>query len=276
MFTAYFGIRTRLSYGVGIFLLSILLGRPIFGDQATEVVSADASQDSQVLRVITYNVQFFPEPVTQWNKRPDAEYRSRKIGKEMGRYDIIGLQETFHSQHRRKIIETTGAKWNDKPGVVVSPRPDSFFANGGCLLLTHLPVRETNSVVFTHFSRPKDHGMNADGYAAKGVIHARVSRTKDDRDSTIDVYVTHLEAREAKMRHAQYQELADFIKKTSDPDRPILLIGDLNTRGMKEHRSDPNSPYHEWHSRFSTDVEFIYQQIVLFVKIRPALRLLLS
>ena len=106
-----------------------------------------------------------------------------------------------------------------------------------------------------------DYGLRADGFAAKGVIHARialhaeVNDNKDDKDrknhkepakkveNTLDVFVTHLEARDAAIREQQYVELADFIKKTSDRSCPMLLMGDINTAGMPEQRSDPNSQY---------------------------------
>jgi len=51
------------------------------------------------------------------------------------------------------------------------------------------------------------------------------------------------EARADHLRPLQYEELARFVKKTSGPNRPFLLLGDLNTRGTLEYRNDPKSQY---------------------------------
>ena len=102
------------------------------------------------------------------------------------------------------------------------------------MLLTRRPLIESNSTVYTDFSKPAEYGFMADGFAAKGVIHARIAKSETERTNTIDVYVTHLEARAGHLRPKQYAELAAFIQQTSDPDRPMVLLGDLNTVGSPE------------------------------------------
>jgi endonuclease/exonuclease/phosphatase family metal-dependent hydrolase len=98
-------------------------------------------------------------------------------------------------------------------------------------------------MVYANFSKPADYGLRADGHAAKGVIYARVARGPNESHNFIDVFVTHLEARADDLRPLQYKELAGFIKKTSDPEHPMLLLGDLNTYGMIEYQRDPQSQY---------------------------------
>jgi len=120
---------------------------------------------------------------------------------------------------------------------------DLHFTNGGCVILTRLPVLETNTMVFEHFSLPKDYGVRADGHAAKGVIHARIARDPNNPATFVDVFVTHLEARQDELRPEQYKEMAAFIRKHSDPTRPMLLLGDLNTRGNPEYREQSDSQY---------------------------------
>ncbi len=199
--------------------------------------------ETTTIRVITYNVQFLPEPVAFMNERPNPEYRARRIAEEVSRYDIVGLQETFHRTHRERMIEQLRAAWSGKLHQVLSPTPGGFLTSGGCALLTRLPVRTSASAVFVNFSKPEDYGVRADGFAAKGVIHARIARSEDEPENTIDVFVTHLEARDDDIRPRQYAELADFIRRTSDPARPMLLVGDMNTKGMIENQKDPDSPY---------------------------------
>jgi endonuclease/exonuclease/phosphatase family metal-dependent hydrolase len=73
------------------------------------------------------------------------------------------------------------------------------------LLLTRFPIVESNSTVYKNFSKPADYGLRADGYAAKGVIHARVAYGNDS-GMQLDVFVTHLEARADDLRPLQYGE----------------------------------------------------------------------
>ncbi len=209
-------------------------------------ICADRSVDadeSRRLSIVSYNVQFLPPPGSFANKRPNPDYRARRIAEEVSRFDIVGLQEAFHLTHRQQIIDAVGGIWKQDLQPVIAPTPDGFGASGGTLLLTRRPVLESDSMVFEHFSKPEDYGWRADGFAAKGVIHARIAKSKTQLDNTIDVYVTHLEARADHLRPKQYEELAAFIKTTSDPNRPIVLLGDMNTRGMTEYRKDPKSQY---------------------------------
>ena len=221
--------------------LGLALG-PAFNGQPV-AAAEQPSLDATILRVITYNVQFLPEPVSSQNKRAHPDYRARRIAREVSRYDIVGLQETFHPKYRKLIVDQTRRAWNGTLRQVVSPTPPGFFTSGGLLLLTRLPLSDSSSMVFANYSRPADYGLRADGFAAKGVLHARIARCKDEPDNFIDVFVTHLEARADRLRPAQYQELANFVKKTSDPNRPMLLMGDLNTEGQSAFQNDPQSQY---------------------------------
>jgi endonuclease/exonuclease/phosphatase family metal-dependent hydrolase len=215
-------------------------------------ITIDASQtqadnaqntDQNVLRVISYNVQFLPDPVSWKNERPNPEYRAKRIADEIRNFDLAGLQEVFHVGHRDRLVAHTRANWNGELYELTSPQPESFFTSGGCLLLSRRPLIASSSVVFKNFSKPADYGQRADGYAAKGVLHARIARSAEEPKNYIDVFVTHLEARADDLRPLQYKELAAFIKKTSDDSQPMLLLGDLNTYGMPEQQKDPTSQY---------------------------------
>ncbi len=203
-------------------------------------VNAD---ESWTLSVISYNVQFLPPPATFANKRKSPEYRAARIAAEVSQFDIVGLQEAFHLTHRAQIVDGIAQAWNGKPNTVIAPQPDAFATNGGTMLLTKRPIVETSSVVYENYSKPEDFGFRADGFAAKGAIHGRIAKDAEHLEQTIDVYVTHLEARDDPLRPKQYEELATFIQKTSDPNRPMILMGDLNTKGAIEYRSDPDSQY---------------------------------
>ncbi len=196
------------------------------------------------LRVISYNVQFLPGPGRIANKRPKLEYRAEQLGKEMSKFDIVGLQETFDDAPREILLKQLKEIWGDDYHAVVHPRPDEKRFNGGLLIASPLPILDSHFTHFTHFSDPKDYGVTADGFAGKGVLHARIQRTKDGpKDDFVDVFVTHLEARADNIREFQYPEMSAFIKQWSDPAKPTIILGDMNTHGMIEDQKDANSQY---------------------------------
>lgn len=205
--------------------------------------SAAESRSPERIRVITYNVQFLPDPVSHLNERPEPEYRATRIAEEVSRYDLIALQELFHVRHKTLLLNRLQSLWSSDLQMVSSPLPPGFWTTGGCVLVSKQPIITQHTTVFTHFSKPEDYGTRADGYAAKGVLHARVRRAGRQKDNFVDVFVTHLEARADDLRPLQYAEVAAFIKQHSDTDHPALLMGDLNTRGSQEFREDPHSQY---------------------------------
>jgi len=207
------------------------------------VETAAEDEAAKVLRVITYNVQFLPGMASAANKRKEPHYRAARIAEEVSGFDIVALQETFHPRFRDIILDGLREAWDGQLNVVISPQPEGRF-NGGCLIATRLRIVESGAMIFENFSSPKDYGLRADGYAAKGVIHARIALTGDAQGGTIDVFVTHLEARANDLRELQYPEFGAFVKARSAADRPALIMGDLNTRGTPEYRSDSDSQYH--------------------------------
>lgn len=215
------------------------------GSQASadEVTPGDAPPAN--LRVISYNVQFLPGPAAIANNRKNPKYRARTIGQKMTEFDIVCLNEVFDDAPRNLLLDQMKAAWGEDYHVVTGPIPDDKRVNGGLAIVTHLPMIETHSTIYTKSSDPKKYGFKADGFAAKGVLHARILRSKDaDEDDYLDVFTTHLEARVDEIRWEQYPELAAFVAEHSDPHHPVLILGDFNTRGEPEYRNDPEAPYH--------------------------------
>lgn len=209
----------------------------------TTLIPASAQEATpNRLRVITYNVQFLPGPAAAVNKRKEPDYRSARIAEEVAKFDLVALQEVFDQKWQDAIADGVRKVWGDDHfHRLSSPMADGHQYTGGCMILSKYPFVATDTMVFKTFSKPEDFGVRADGYAAKGVIHARIAFPGPM--SPIDVFATHLEARDDSLRPAQYAEMAAFIKSVADPSRPTLLLGDLNTRGMIEHRNDPTSQY---------------------------------
>ncbi|MCL4216940.1 MAG: endonuclease/exonuclease/phosphatase family protein [Candidatus Hydrogenedentes bacterium] len=206
------------------------------------LLGAFAAADD-TLKIVTYNVQFLPGLASMQNERREPAYRARRIVEELKDFDIVALQEVFHVEHKELILDGFREAWGGELNVVQSPHPDDRMTSGGCLILTRLPIIQSNSCVYEHFSKPSEYGVRADGFAAKGAIHGRIARNAESLDDYIDVFVTHLEARADHLRPEQYKELAAFIGGYSSADHPALLLGDLNTNGVPEYRESSDSQY---------------------------------
>jgi len=229
---------THKKFLIGLVLTTVALVLASLGSAEEPAVDGPSR-----LRVITYNVQFLPEPVSWKNERPQPEYRARRIAEELRGFDVVALQELFHETYRDQLIEQTRTAWNGSLRQVISPHPPGFHTSGGCVLLTRRPLLSSDSMVFANFSKPEEFGLRADGHAAKGVIYARIARSSTELENFIEVFVTHMEARADALRPLQYRELAEFIQKKADQTRPVLVLGDFNTYGMAEHQQDPASQY---------------------------------
>lgn len=212
---------------------------------APQLAQAQSLTRDGRLKIISYNVQFLPQIVSFANKRPLPEYRAVTIGKALADYDIVGLNELFAETPRDLLVAELQKAWGDSFHSFLSPKVEEARYTGGLAIFSRLPFLETNVHTYVHFSKPEERGIKADGFVTKGVLHARLATTVDrDTKFAIDLFVTHLESQDAKARAEQYIEFADFVKLHSSPDRPVILMGDFNTRGDQEHLERKDSAYH--------------------------------
>ena len=195
---------------------------------------------TQEVRVVIYNVQFLPLIVRMANKRNNVPYRARTIARKLAASaDIVGFNEVYDYQARRLLIDGFKQAWGKNVYHLIHPKGKNRVS-GGLLIVSRYPLIETHAMHYKHASQFKNYGFTADGLASKGVLHARV---KLSQTLQLDLFVTHLEARSSAMRRKQYPELAAFIKQHRSPDRPTILLGDLNTSGGTRAMANPKSPY---------------------------------
>ncbi|MFO0945236.1 MAG: sphingomyelin phosphodiesterase [Planctomycetota bacterium] len=208
------------------------------------VAPTRSAEDSVPLKIISYNIQFLPGPAQLVNKRGNNEYRAKTIGERLTEFDIVGLNEAFEERHRSLVLEQFQKAWGKDYHAVVGPEPkESWRYNGGLAILTKLPILESHDMIYKNISLPKDYGAGADGFASKGVLHARVG-WGDSKEVFLDVFVTHMEARDDSIRELQYVEMGNFIREHAAPNAPMLVLGDMNTRGNPEYMTNPEAPYH--------------------------------
>jgi endonuclease/exonuclease/phosphatase family metal-dependent hydrolase len=225
--------------------LVLLLGLASIGGIATWffVASPPApAAEGRDLKVITFNVQFLPGIAGLANQRVDPEYRARTLGKLLASYDIVGLNEVFDPGHRAILLnELRNCLGDDYHCATPAPQQQSAFGIGsGLAIVSRLSILASHSMAYGNDSSVWKYGFAADGFAAKGALHARISRGGAVPESDcLDVFVTHLESTEAAAREDQYPRLAQFIRTHAAPDQPSLILGDFNTVGDPPDQHDP-------------------------------------
>lgn len=195
---------------------------------------ARAAEDGPSIKVISYNVQFLPGIASVANKRKEPAYRAHKIGKELAEFDIVGLNEVFEEKPREMLLGELRQAWGDRFNGIVSPRVDPKRFNGGLAIASRHPFVETHVLTYSQGSSPKKYGVKADGFAAKGALHATIALGEGAHAATVDVFVTHMESKDDEIRETQYEELAQFVAEHTSPARPALMLGDFNTNAKED------------------------------------------
>jgi len=194
------------------------------------------------LRVLSYNVHLLPDiAYTVAGHRGKAEYRAAALVERLAGYDLLGLCEVFDDDRREELIEgideAAGSAlynyWEKKP-------PGRARTNSGLLLLSRSPIEDRHALTYQHASRFVAYGLGADGFAAKGALHARI-RIHEDPPLLVDCFLTHLESRSSTARQLQIGELREFIAQHTDRNRPMIVLGDMNV-AADDPRQRPAGP----------------------------------
>jgi endonuclease/exonuclease/phosphatase family metal-dependent hydrolase len=210
---------------------------------APEVWSREPLRTAATLRVLQFNTHLLPGIAqTLAGHRGQDDYRTAAIASKLDRYDLVGLNEVFEARRRREIVDAVQKNSGNAYRWVESPkRSGSSLVCGGLLLLSRFPFEgEPHFITYKSASRVLTHGPRADGLAAKGAIHVRLL-VDDESDLAVDCFLTHLESISAKARARQVKELADFVVEHSSPERPMILMGDLNTAADFPAAATPNN-----------------------------------
>jgi endonuclease/exonuclease/phosphatase family metal-dependent hydrolase len=180
------------------------------------------------LNILSYNVHLLPAVALKIaGHRGNSDYRAEQIGKVLAAYDTVGLCEVFDRKHSQMLYEA--AQVATKDTFVITPGPQRVGAHligSGLAILSRYPVEESHTISYTEASRFLDSGFKADGFAAKGAVHARLCIRREPA-MFVDCFLTHLESRSAQARDVQIAEFADFVTKHAG-DYPVIVMGDFN------------------------------------------------
>jgi endonuclease/exonuclease/phosphatase family metal-dependent hydrolase len=189
--------------------------------------------------IMQYNIMDRPYWVGQEGQRE----RVCRIPQELARHiasqehvDVLVLNESFSGICAGKLTFTDllafyGWQYH-LPPVSTWWKP----SNGGIFIASKWPIVASQNMVYTACRFP-------DCLAAKGVQYARIEKMLDGRTKHYHVFGTHLQgwggAAAATVRNEQARELAQFIQQQNIPmAEPVLLAGDLNTRGPENPQFD--------------------------------------
>jgi len=179
-----------------------------------------APPTSGALRMLTYNVQGLPDPLTE-SERPGLE-RMPAIAPLLDDYDIVGLQEDFIEENHALLTDTAHAEKHWFSALV---EPDRVYGSG----LSLLSNMESIDYTETHYSQCN--GVldgSSDCLASKGFQRMTVVLGTTE----VDIINTHHEAGggpdDDAARRSQVLEVIDAID--ANPDRAVIFLGDTNLR----------------------------------------------
>ena len=210
-------------------MLSLGLGGFANSAAATSPRAAESAETSS-MRILCFNTHLLPAIAQKVaGHRGQADYRAEAIARQLNQYHLIGLCEVFESKRRQQIVETLQRATDQAYQVVESPGSSGrHLIGGGLLLLSRFPIEgKPNTLTYRDASRFLRSGFKADGFAAKGAIHARLQIIEEPL-VLVDCFLTHLESHSPQARQNQIKELAGFVAAHSSVERPMILLGDLN------------------------------------------------
>jgi len=174
-------------------------------------VKGFSSSKRDQINVLTYNVWMIPL------QRKMAKARAEAIGKTIGKYDIIFLQEAFTAGVRKTIATHAKKKTN-----IINRYQTrvAYKLNSGKFTLGKFEI------VKSTFRRFRNCG-GIQCMSGKGVLHVQV---KLPSGQLVDTFNTHLQAfeKDAYIRKWQLIEAMAFIDQVNNGDLPIIFAGDFN------------------------------------------------
>jgi endonuclease/exonuclease/phosphatase family metal-dependent hydrolase len=156
------------------------------------------------------------------------------------RPDVVGFSEFWVDSEQNELLRSLTDLYSHHirgPRELAPRAVELEQFNGGLLLMSKHPIVDSHQTVYRQCA-------GEDCFTNKGALHARIAVTGHPRQ--YDVFLTHMQSCPPeqswmadvgpgdclrKLREFQVLHLRDFIQAYSSPDRPALLMGDLNHDG---------------------------------------------
>ncbi len=162
-----------------------------------------------------------------------ARLRDPHVIAECSAADVVALQEILSGDAERlfdQVKESRGAGLRDH---------NRWHLRSGTARGTGLGLGVRGSVLASELQHFSGSSAGWDRLARKGMLHGRVA-LPDGLE--LDVVTSHLqsgyEQAPQQVRLAQLDQLARFVERVGSPERPMLVVGDLNINGLRPHRAE--------------------------------------
>jgi len=141
-------------------------------------------------------------------------------------YDVVGLSECFEDGERSTIWSAVRDIYPHTP--LEGPDENDVEQDGALLLMSRHPILERHQTIYRQ-------AEGNDRYANKGVLHALIQ--VPGLATGYDVFLSHTQDPNANPNAVsalkkQWLHLSAFIRAYSSPERPAILLGDLNTNAF--------------------------------------------
>ncbi len=175
------------------------------------------------LKVVSWNIQMLPNAMGVFSSSLRKKQRERLpwivAHCQQKDYDVIVFQEVFDVQIKAKIRKALRATY---PHQVNTKTKFGRFTSNGILIVSKLKMEYIDHVIYTK-------GAHEDGMAAKGCTLVEVEKEGEK----LQIAGTHLQAgnSDAAKQHraSQYLSIKQLIDKHQAAEKPLLVVGDMNT-----------------------------------------------
>jgi endonuclease/exonuclease/phosphatase family metal-dependent hydrolase len=229
-------------------------------------VKSFSSLKRDQINVLTYNVWMVPI------QRKMAKARAEAIGKSIGKYDIIFLQEAFTAGIRKTI-----ATYANKKRTLINRYQTrvAFKLNSGKFTLGKFEIVKTSFRKFKNCA-----GIQC--VSGKGVLYVQIRLPSG---ALVDTFNTHLQAYEKDnwIRKWQLIEAMNFVDRVNDGDIPVIFAGDFNViadsneypilkdmlDGFKDvwEETNPTKPGYTWNPEINPWATFDYNESALLQRL---------
>ncbi|MEV8097726.1 endonuclease/exonuclease/phosphatase family protein [Kitasatospora sp. NPDC085879] len=229
-----------------------------------------SAHTGETYRVMTYNIQALPPSAGSGDLSQvygmDQENRARLIADRIlaEDYDIITLNEAFDEDVRRVLLAMLSPAYPHHVDQLLSPG-SGVEEDSGLMLFSRFPIRRTGEQNALECVDPAPHagthlmdcraqfhryeaGDHPDDLAQKGIAHVQVDNPAAGRP--LDVFFTHTqsdnrgdEPTNTATRSDQFDEMAAFTTRYSDPHHDAVLMGDLNVPAETQPSATPSAEY---------------------------------
>lgn len=181
---------------------------------ANEQIKAQTQNDT--MRLLTWNIFQLPAIVPLPGRNARLEKTATVFNE--SRYDVLTLQEAFHTKNINKLKNEIKEKYPYQYGPFFTTKK-AFKTSSGVLICSRFPLEIIDSIIYTA-------SKGIDKQSQKGAVLVK----GNFNGHSFYLITTHMQSEAAEtIRTAQLQEIrAKLIAKIPTTTIPLIITGDIN------------------------------------------------